>query len=73
MGTGCYGGRQLTTANRPLNPGACGATELEFLPLAKGFLQMDAVRVVDVETNESVDVRELPDVLALERAVEAAG
>ncbi|KAL9008620.1 MAG: hypothetical protein Q9173_006272 [Seirophora scorigena] len=51
----------------PVNPGFCHNTELKFLPLAKGVLHIEAVRVVDLEENRSVDVRDLPEILAEER------
>ena len=60
---------QLTKL-RPLHPGACHTTELKFLPLAKGLLQLEAVRFVDVESGDMVDVRNLPDVVAMEKGVE---
>lgn len=51
-----------------LNPGFCHNTELKFLPLSKGILHLEMVRVVDVLTNETVDVRHLPEIVAEERA-----
>ena len=51
----------------PIQSGSCYATELEFLPLAKGFLTIESIRVVDVLTNEAVEIYDLPDVMALER------
>ncbi|KAI4112772.1 MAG: hypothetical protein LQ345_006125 [Seirophora villosa] len=51
----------------PVNPGFCHNTELKFLPLAKGVLHIEAVRVVDLEENRSVDVRDLPEIVAEER------
>ncbi|KAI4179310.1 MAG: hypothetical protein LQ348_005424 [Seirophora lacunosa] len=51
----------------PINPGFCHNTELKFLPLAKGVLHIEAVRVVDLEENRSVDVRDLPDIVAEQR------
>ena len=44
---------------------------LEFLPLAKGRLKMEGVKVTDLETNETADVRELPDIVALERTTDS--
>ena len=57
----------LLMLNRPLQPGACGETELELLPISAGFLSVGAVRVADTVTGETVDMHELPDVLVLER------
>ncbi|KAG7006764.1 hypothetical protein G7Y79_00013g035360 [Physcia stellaris] len=53
----------------PLVPGSCFNGELKFLPLAKGVLQVEAVRVIEAITNESIDVRELPEIIANERAM----
>lgn len=49
---------------RPLLPGTCHSTELTLLPLAKGTLHLEAVRLVDVNTNETTDIRDLPDIVA---------
>ena len=57
--------------SRPLVPGSCFNGELRFLPLTKGVLQIDAVRINDTITNESVDVRDLPDMIAGERGMNA--
>jgi hypothetical protein len=40
------------------------------LPLSKGVLGVDCVRVVDLATNETVDVRELPCVITEEEEEE---
>ncbi|KAL8929958.1 MAG: hypothetical protein Q9208_001102 [Pyrenodesmia sp. 3 TL-2023] len=50
-----------------LNPGFCHNTELKFLPLAKGVLHIEAVRVVDLLENKSVDIHDLPEIVAEER------
>jgi len=47
----------------PLAPEACAVVELRFLALRKGVLGVEAVRVVDLGTQEHVDVRELPVVV----------
>ena len=57
-------------ANRNLSPGFCHNAELKFLPLTKGILHIEAVRVVDLGTSDSVDVRDLPEIVAEERAVD---
>ncbi|KAL5341825.1 TRAPP trafficking subunit Trs65-domain-containing protein [Aspergillus crustosus] len=49
----------------PLLPGTCFSTELKFLPLAVGSLRLEAVRLIDVNTNETTDIRDLPDILSL--------
>ncbi|KAL9604546.1 MAG: hypothetical protein Q9219_000511 [cf. Caloplaca sp. 3 TL-2023] len=53
-----------------LNPGFCHNTELKFLPLAKGVLHIEAVRVIDLVENRSIDVRDLPEIVAEERGVD---
>ena len=50
--------------NRPLHPNSCLNTELSFLPLAQGYLQIEAIRVTDVISNDCIDVRDLPDIVA---------
>ena len=47
----------------PLNPGSCMDTKLDFMPLAEGFLQIEAVRIVDVTSGDAIDVRDLPDIV----------
>jgi hypothetical protein len=49
----------------PLAPGACAVVELRFLALRKGVVGVEAVRVVDLGTQEHVDVRELPVVVVV--------
>lgn len=53
---------------RPLLPGTCHSTELILLPLAPGTLHLEAVRLVDMNTNETMDIRDLPDIVALDRS-----
>ncbi|KAL4914146.1 TRAPP trafficking subunit Trs65-domain-containing protein [Aspergillus aurantiobrunneus] len=53
----------------PLLPGTCFATELKFLPLAVGSLRLESVRLIDVNTNETTDIRDLPDILSLRQDV----
>ncbi|KAL8839092.1 MAG: hypothetical protein Q9170_001874 [Blastenia crenularia] len=62
----------LSTETRlgTLNPGFCHNTELKFLPLAKGILHIEAVRVVDIVENKSIDIRDLPEIVAEERVGE---
>jgi len=48
----------------PLVPGSCHETEIKLLPLAAGPLRLDAIRIVDLNTNESTDIRDLPDIVA---------
>ncbi|EAW07805.1 TRAPP trafficking subunit Trs65 domain-containing protein [Aspergillus clavatus NRRL 1] len=51
----------------PLLPGTCYSTELKLLPLAVGPLHLEAVRLVDADTSETTDIRELPDIIAFDR------
>ncbi|CAG9937982.1 unnamed protein product, partial [Clonostachys rosea f. rosea IK726] len=44
----------------PLAPGACHVVELQFLALKEGIIGIEAIRVVDMSTQEHVDVRDLP-------------
>ncbi|OIW35126.1 hypothetical protein CONLIGDRAFT_42303 [Coniochaeta ligniaria NRRL 30616] len=49
----------------PLAPEACAVVELRFLALRTGVVGVEAVRVVDLATQEHVDVRELPVVVVV--------
>ncbi|PWY81939.1 hypothetical protein BO70DRAFT_315398 [Aspergillus heteromorphus CBS 117.55] len=51
----------------PLLPGTCFSTELKLLPLAVGALRLEAVRLVDVNTNETIDIKDLPDIHSFDR------
>ncbi|OAA69561.1 hypothetical protein ISF_02831 [Cordyceps fumosorosea ARSEF 2679] len=44
----------------PLGPGACHVVELQFLALRPGVAGVEAVRVVDLGSQEHVDIRDLP-------------
>ncbi|KAK3310396.1 TRAPP trafficking subunit Trs65-domain-containing protein [Chaetomium strumarium] len=44
----------------PLAPSACAVVELRFLALREGVVGLEAVRVVDLGSQEHVEVRELP-------------
>ncbi|KAF4810652.1 hypothetical protein CGCTS75_v014519 [Colletotrichum tropicale] len=52
----------LTADSRvgPLAPGACHVVEIKFLPLKEGIVGIEAVRVIDLGSQEHVDVRDLP-------------
>jgi hypothetical protein len=49
----------------PLAPGACYETEMKFVALESGVLNLEALRVVDLtsQTQDAVDVRYLPDII----------
>ncbi|MCJ1354311.1 MAG: hypothetical protein MMC33_004299 [Icmadophila ericetorum] len=55
----------LTTDVRigPLAPESCISTSFRLMALVEGVVGLEAVRVVDLGTNEIVDVRDLPDVV----------
>ncbi|KAI0913211.1 TRAPP trafficking subunit Trs65-domain-containing protein [Ustulina deusta] len=55
----------------PLAPGTCHAAELKFLALKEGIVGIDAVRIIDLVSNEHVDIRQLPSV-TVENKVEAS-
>lgn len=44
----------------PLGPGACHVVELQFLALKAGVAGVEAIRVVDLGSQEHVDIRDLP-------------
>lgn len=47
----------------PLAPSSCYEVELKFIALKVGILNLEAVRVVDLGTQEHVDIKDLPTVL----------
>lgn len=47
----------------PLAPGACHVVELQFLALREGIVGLEAVRVVDLGSQEHVDIRDLPSTI----------
>ncbi|KXX77030.1 hypothetical protein MMYC01_206114 [Madurella mycetomatis] len=49
----------------PLAPDACAVAELRFLALREGVVGVEAVRVVDLGSQEHVDVRDLPLVVVV--------
>ncbi|SPN96891.1 uncharacterized protein DNG_00411 [Cephalotrichum gorgonifer] len=51
----------------PLAPGTCHVAELKFMAVREGVLGVDAVRVVDLATQDHVDIRELPIVIVEKR------
>lgn len=55
----------LSTDTRvgPLAPSACYEVELKFLALKTGILDVEAVRVVDLASQEHVDIKDLPSIL----------
>ncbi len=54
----------------PIPPGACYETELKFWAATTGVLDLGVLRIVDLDTRQTVDVRELPDVVVLDPSAE---
>lgn len=59
----------LTTDIRlgQLAPGSCYTADLKFVALAAGVQTVECVRVVDLATNETADIRDLPSIVAVEK------
>ncbi|PQE11150.1 TRAPP trafficking subunit trs65 domain-containing protein [Rutstroemia sp. NJR-2017a BVV2] len=55
----------LSTDTRvgPLAPSACYEVELKFMALREGIVGVEAVRVVDLGTQEHVDIKDLPTIV----------
>lgn len=51
----------------PLPSGACFEAHMSFRAVAAGVLDLGIIRIVDLDSRQTVDVRELPDVIALEK------
>jgi hypothetical protein len=47
----------------PLAPSACHTVELRFMALRSGVVELDAVRVIDLATQEHVDIKDLPSIV----------
>ena len=47
----------------PLAPGACHVVEMQFLAVQEGIVGMEAIRVVDLGSQEHVDIRDLPTMI----------
>lgn len=50
----------------PVAPGASYETELKFWAATTGVLDLGILRIVDLDTRQTVDVRDLPDVVVLD-------
>ncbi|KAF2842413.1 hypothetical protein M501DRAFT_928027 [Patellaria atrata CBS 101060] len=48
----------------PLDPGGCQTAEIEFLPLMTGLLRVEALRLVDIVSQEVAHIYDLPDIVA---------
>lgn len=51
----------------PLPAGACFETEVKYRAVSAGVLELGLIRVVDLESSQTLDVSELPDIVALEQ------
>lgn len=47
----------------PVAPGACHVVDLQFLALKEGLVSIEAIRVIDLATQDHVDIRHLPTVM----------
>ncbi len=47
----------------PLAPSACHTIELRFMALKSGIIGLDVVRVIDLATQEHVDITDLPSII----------
>lgn len=56
----------VSNIRSPLVPGTSYLTEIQLLPLTAGPLHLEAIKLVDLNTNDSRDIRDLPDVVALD-------
>ena len=59
----------VLTGDRPLMPSACHTTELRFVPLTTGLLTLDGVRVIDMNTNETTECKDLPSIVSVGKRV----
>lgn len=57
----------------PLPSGAVFETELNYRVLALGVLDLGTIRIVDLDTEQTVNVKELPDIIALEATTDDSG
>ena len=54
----------------PLPPGACFEAPMRFRALATGVLDLGIIRIVDLDSRKTVDVKELPDIISIEGSLE---
>ncbi|KAL1306666.1 hypothetical protein AAFC00_005338 [Neodothiora populina] len=50
----------------PLPPGTCHNVQLEFLALSPGFVSLAALHIIDLETKETIEVTDLPEIEVLD-------
>ncbi|KAI7381906.1 hypothetical protein KC328_g11977 [Hortaea werneckii] len=69
-------GRSNVFCNSPdvrtglLAPGATFETEMEFFVKDLGLLDLGSIRILDLDTKQTVDVRELPDIISVEASAD---
>lgn len=51
----------------PLSPGACYESSVVFKAMTSGLLDLGALKLVDLDSQQTIDVTELPDVVAFEQ------
>lgn len=51
----------------PLTAGACFETSLKYQTTGAGVLDFGTIRVIDLESRQTLDIAELPDVISLEQ------
>ena len=51
----------------PLTAGACFETTLRYQTTGAGVLDFGTIRVIDLESRQTLDIAELPDVVSLEQ------
>jgi hypothetical protein len=51
----------------PLTSGACFETSLRYRTTSAGVLDFGTIRVIDLESRQTLDVAELPEVISLEQ------
>jgi hypothetical protein len=54
------------TKHRQLAPGSCYTADLKLIALSAGVQAVESVRVIDLATNETADIRDLPSIVAIE-------
>lgn len=57
----------------PIPPGACFEMRMKFKATRYGPLDLGVVRIVDLDTRQTVDVRELPDIIAVKKVPKKPG
>lgn len=61
----CWGGEYTDEYSSAVAPAGCHSTKLEFMALRPGVLHLDAIRILDLGSGTYVDVRNLPDIVAV--------